>query len=246
MIRGYTIGIVIPCHNEERGLRTIFPRVPQEVDEVIVVDNNSTDETAAVARAYGARVIFEREPGYGRAYQAGFAQARSEILVTLDGDGQYPVEDTPRLVGLFLDRNLDCLSGSRFPVQRGSMPIVRQVGNRLLTLAARVLFGVRMQDTQSGMWVFRRSILDVIHPRQPSMPFSEEFKLKVVLQGFRFGEEHIAYYQREGVSTLQPLRHGWENLRELVRLWWETRRPRRRQAEPARAAARVREHQRVA
>lgn len=223
MIRGHTVGIVIPCHNEEQGLRAIFPRVPREVDEVIVVDNNSTDGTAEVARAHGARVVFEREPGYGRAYQAGFAVARSEILVTLDGDGQYPAEDVLRLAELLLERDLDCLSGSRFPMRGGSMPFVRQVGNRLLTFAAGALFGIRMRDTQSGMWAFRRSILSIIQPTQPSMPFSEEFKLKVVLAGLRFGEEHIAYYQREGVSTLHPLKHGWENVRYLFQLRAKTR-----------------------
>lgn len=245
MIRGRTVGVVIPCYNEERGLRLLLPRVPREVDEAIVVDNNSTDRTAEVARAHGARVVFEREPGYGRAYQAGFAAARSEILVTLDGDGQYPVEDVPRLVELLLERDLDCLSGSRFPIRGGSMPRVRQVGNKLLTFAARALFGIRMRDTQSGMWVFRRAILDIVRPTQPSMPFSEEFKIKVILLGLRFGEEHIAYYQREGMSTLHPLKHGWQNIRYLLRLRAESRALRtvpRSAGVPVRAPARERVH----
>lgn len=222
MIRGNTIGIVIPCHNEERGLESLFSRVPSSVDEVIVVDNNSTDQTAEIARAHGAHVVFEKEPGYGRAYQAGFRAARANILVTMDGDGQYPIEHTPRLVNEFLDRNLDCLSGSRFPLQGKAMPRIRRLGNHLLTGAARVLFGARVQDTQSGMWVFRRELLDVIRPTQPSMPFSEEFKLKVVLAGGAFGETHIPYALRRGESTLRPFRHGWENLAYLVRLRLET------------------------
>lgn len=236
MIRGRTVGIVIPCFNEEEGLRTLFPRVPDGVDEIIVVNNNSTDKTEEVARAYGARVVFEAQPGYGRAYQAGFLEARSDMLVTMDGDGQYPIEDVPRLVGLLLDRDLDCLSGCRFPMQ-GVMALHRRFGNRLLTGAANLLFGVKIRDTQSGMWVFRRPILAVIHPTQPSMPFSEEFKLKVVLAGLRFDEEPITYHHRKGESTLHPLKHGWENIRYLLRLRRDARAVR---AQSARAAALLR------
>lgn len=245
MIRGHTVGVVIPCYNEERGLQAIFPRVPPTVDEVIVVDNNSTDRTAEVARAHGARVIFEREPGYGRAYQVGFAAATADILVSMDGDGQYPIEDVPRLVGMLLDRDLDFLSGCRFPLSTRTMSVVRRFGNWALTAAARLLFGVHIRDTQSGMWIFHRSVLDRVSPQHPSMPFSEEFKLKVVLGGLKFGEEHIAYHQREGVSTLRPLRHGWENVRYVLRLRVETRSrrpPAAASTTSARASVRERVH----
>lgn len=240
MIREHTISVVIPCHNEEQGLAAILPRRPAEVDEVIVVDNNSTDRTADVARAHGARVVFEPMPGYGRAYQAGFAAAHSDILVSLDGDGQYPMEDIPRLVRVFLERDLDFLSGCRFPLREDSMTFIRKVGNVLLTTVARFLFRVRIADTQSGMWVFRRSLLEVVHPTQSGMPFSEELKLRVVLAGLRFGEEHIAYHQREGTSTLHPLRDGWQNIRFLLQLRLQTwRSPQAPVQIPARARARA-------
>lgn len=239
MIRGRTVGIVIPCHNEERGLAAMLPRRPAEVDEVVVVDNNSGDRTAEVARAHGARVVFEPVPGYGQAYQAGFAAAQAEILVSLDGDGQYPMEDVPRLVEVFLERDLDFLSGCRFPLEETSMTFTRKLGNVLLTAAARLLFGVRMIDTQSGMWVFRRSLLNVVHPAERGMPFSEEFKLRVVRAGLRFGEEHIAYHQREGMSTLRPLRDGWENIRFLLRFRFASH-PSRAPSQSAPAAVRER------
>lgn len=226
MINGYTVGIVIPCRNEEKGLAVLLPRRPEEVDEVIVVNNHSTDRTEDVARAHGARVVFESVPGYGKTYQTGFAAARSDILVSLDGDGQYPIEDVPRLVRLFLERKLDFLSGCRFPLAGGAMPFYRQIGNRALTAAAHVLFGVRIKDTQSGMWVFRRPLLAVVRPSERGMPFSQEFKLKVILTGLKFGEEHIVYSQREGTSTLRPLQDGWENLRSLFRLRFGSTPPR--------------------
>ena len=245
MIQGHTIGVVIPCHNEERGLAAILPRCPTQVDEIVVVNNNSTDRTEEVARAHGTSVVFESVPGYGRAYQTGFAAARSDILVTLDGDGQYPIEEVPRLVGVFLERNLDFLSGCRFPLAGKAMTLQRRVGNFLLTTVIRFLFKANVRDTQSGMWIFRRDLLQVIRPTHHGMAFSEELKLRVILSGFRFGEEHIPYHQREGVSTLRPLRDGWENLRYLLQLRAETRAARTRhdtRKTPVRASARARAH----
>ncbi len=218
MILGQTIGLVIPCHDEEAGLRQLLPQVPKEIDSILVVDNNSTDATAAVAQQSGARVITESRPGYGAAYQAGLAAASTDIIVTLDGDGQYPVADVPRLVNIFLERKLDFLSACRFPLPHGSMSPLRQVGNWLLTMATRILFGVGITDTQSGMWVFRRSLFDRIRPREAGMPFSEELKIKVIQAGLKFGEEHIAYQPRQGESKLAPFGDGWKNLTYLFRL----------------------------
>lgn len=218
MMSGHTIGLVIPCHNEAEGLQQLLPQVPKTVDTVLVVDNNSTDETAAVAKNLGATVIFEKEPGYGRAYQAGLAAITTDIVVTLDGDGQYPPQDIERLVRIFLERKLDFLSANRFPLKGQSMPALRQTGNHLLTAAARLLFDYRIEDTQSGMWIFWRKILETVKPTQPGMPFSEELKIKTLQAGFKFGEEHIVYLPRIGTSKLVPWKDGWENLQYLIQL----------------------------
>ena len=87
MFRGKRISVVIPCHNEEEGVRATIEQMPPIVDEVLVVDNASTDSTAAVAKELGARVVYEARKGYGRAYKTGFAEARGDIIVTMDGDG---------------------------------------------------------------------------------------------------------------------------------------------------------------
>src|SRR5262245_13310500 len=92
MHRDLTIGLVIPCYNEEDGIRQVIGRMPAAVDEIVVVDNNCTDRTAEVARGLGAKVVAERRRGYGAAYQAGFRAATRDLVVTLDGDGTYPPE----------------------------------------------------------------------------------------------------------------------------------------------------------
>ena len=213
-----SIGVVIPCYNEEEGVREVISRMPKVVDEVVVVDNNCTDRTAEVAASLGARVVPEKTPGYGAAYKAGLRAVQSDIVVTLDGDGTYPPEEIPRLVQTLLDRRLDFLSANRFPLtDPRAMGFANRFGNRVLTVAAALLFFKPIRDSQSGMWVFHRAALERMHLTSDGMPFSEEIKLEALLRGLRFGEAHIPYGVRIGEVKLQKWRDGWSNLLFLVR-----------------------------
>jgi hypothetical protein len=218
MRSGLTIGVVIPCYNEETGVREVIGRIPVEVDEIVVVDNNSTDGTAAVAASLGARVVPERTPGYGAAYKAGLRAVRSDLVVTMDGDGTYPPEEIPRLAGILVDRDLDFLSTSRFPLaDPRAMGPTNRFGNGVLTLMCGLLFGRRLRDSQSGMWVFRRAALERLRLTSDGMAFSQEIKLEALSRGLRFAEEHIPYGVRSGQVKLQRWRDGWGNLVFLVR-----------------------------
>jgi glycosyltransferase involved in cell wall biosynthesis len=218
MHRSLTISAVIPCYNEEDGVREVIGRMPKAVDEIVVVDNNCTDRTAEVATALGARVVAERTPGYGAAYKAGLGAATGDLVVTLDGDGTYPPEEIPRLVEVLLDRNWDFLSASRFPLSDGrSMGFSNRLGNWVLTVAAAALFFKPIRDSQSGMWVFRRPVLQRMRLTSDGMAFSEEIKLEALLRGCSFGEAHIPYGARIGEVKLQKWRDGWDNLTFLVR-----------------------------
>ena len=218
MHRDLTISVVIPCYNEEDGVREVIGRMPPAVDEIVVVDNNCTDGTARVARGLGARVVAEPTPGYGAAYKAGLRAATGDVIVTLDGDGTYPPEEIPRLVDTLVEREWDFLSASRFPLSDpAAMHLSNRVGNRVLTIVAAVLFLKPLRDSQSGMWVFRRSCLDRLRLTSDGMAFSEEIKLEALTRGCRFGEGHIPYGVRIGEVKLQKWRDGWENLSFLVR-----------------------------
>ncbi|NOT33964.1 MAG: glycosyltransferase family 2 protein [Candidatus Eisenbacteria bacterium] len=213
-----TISVVIPCYNEEDGVRMVIERMPSAIDEIVVVDNNCTDRTAEVARSLGARVVAEKVPGYGAAYKCGLRAATKDVVVTLDGDGTYPPEEITRLVDELLDRNLEFLSASRFPLVDGdAMPFSNRMGNWVLTVAAAVLFFKPIRDSQSGMWVFRRAVLERMRLTSDGMPFSEEIKLEALLRGVRFAEGHIPYGARVGEVKLQKWKDGWENLAFLVR-----------------------------
>ncbi len=214
MYKGLRISVVIPCFNEEAGIAHVLETLPEYIDEVIVVDNNSTDGTAAVAQAWGACVIHEARKGYGSAYLAGLPAATGDIIATVDGDGTYPAQQIAPLIDDLLAANLDFLSASRFPLQNPrAMRWRNWFGNMVLTWTARILYGYWFVDSQSGMWVFRRSVLRWVQPEQTGMAFSEEIKLAAVLAPqVRFGERPILYSERIGETKLFTWRDGFKNL----------------------------------
>ncbi len=219
MYKGQSITVIIPCLNEEQGIRRVLESMPEFVDEVIVVDNNSTDRTHQVATALGAKVIHERLRGYGRSYKRGFADATGDLIVTLDGDHSYPVDAISYLLEAFLHLNVDFLNASRFPVRdRNSMSLKHKIGNLILSMAMSVLFLRWVRDSQSGMWVFRRSILADMKLEADGMAFSEEIKIEALKSSkITFGEISILYTSRLGEIKLNPWRDGIQNLWFLVK-----------------------------
>jgi glycosyltransferase involved in cell wall biosynthesis len=202
----------------------LFPQDPLDW-EVVVVDGASTDGTAEIARKAGARVIAEPRPGYGRAYQTGFAAATGEVIATSDGDATYPVEEIPRLVRQLFDQSLDFITCDRLTLlDTNAMTREHRVGNWVLNFVLRIAYhryvrqaGGAVVDSQSGMWVFRRSILDRVVLTQDGMPFSEELKIEVLRNGLRFLETPIHYSERWGAPKLSSWRDGRRNLVFLVR-----------------------------
>jgi glycosyltransferase involved in cell wall biosynthesis len=214
MYKGQSLTVIIPCLNEEQGIEKVLRAMPEFVDEVIVVDNNSTDRTSEVAASLGAKVIREDVRGYGRAYKRGFAVATQDLIITLDGDQSYPVDALSYLLEAFLHLEVDFLNASRFPVRdANAMSLRSKFGNLVLGLAMSVLFFRWVRDSQSGMWVFRRSILKDMKLESDGMAFSEEIKIEALRNpSVRFGEISIQYSSRLGESKLNPWRDGVQNL----------------------------------
>jgi glycosyltransferase involved in cell wall biosynthesis len=225
--KGQSITAIIPCLNEEEAIGHVLREIPDFVDEVIVVDNNSTDRTADVARQLNAKVVHEPKAGYGRAYKRGFSVATGDIIVTLDGDHTYPVSGISYLLEAFLHLQVDFLSASRFPVRdRNGMSFRNMIGNIILSAAMSVLYFKWVRDSQSGMWVFRRALLDKMQLESDGMAFSEEIKIEALrAPGVRFGEISILYSTRLGETKLNPYRDGLYNLWFLVRKRFGSRKP---------------------
>ncbi len=219
MYKQQSITVIIPCLNEEQGIEGVMKRMPEFVDQVIVVDNGSTDRTADVAKGYGARVIQEDARGYVRAYKTGFSAATSDLIVTLDGDQSYPPDAISYLIEAFLHLDVDFLNASRFPVRdANAMSLKHKMGNLILSLAMSILYLRWMRDSQSGMWIFRRSILKDMKLESDGMAFSEEIKIEALkLNRHRFAELSIMYTSRLGEIKLNPWRDGFYNLWFLVK-----------------------------
>ena len=181
MYRNSRITVVIPCLNEQEGIAKVLSRMPIFVDEVIVVDNCSTDATAQIAQEMGARVIQENVRGYGRAYKTGLLHAQGDIVVTLDGDHSYPVDSVSYLLEALINSGVSFVSASRFPIQNPEAMSKRNlIGNLLLSLAMSVLYLRWIRDSQSGMWIFYKDALVKMNLLSDGMAFSEEIKIEAL------------------------------------------------------------------
>jgi len=209
------ISVIIPTLNEEESIGLVLDKIPRDPRyewEIIIVDGDSKDRTRDIAREKGAKVIVEKRKGYGRAYKTGFDVATGDIIVTMDGDDTYPAEKVVELVEHLLTNNLDFVSCERFSLmKKGAMSLTHKVGNKILTWTTRLLFGVKIKDSQSGMWVFRREILKDLNLTSDGMPFSEEIKIEA-WRKFKCEEVPIEYRERKGEVKLNTWKDGFRNL----------------------------------
>jgi hypothetical protein len=219
MYKEQSITVIIPCLNEELAIKQVLALMPDFVDQVIVVDNGSTDRTSEVAQTFGVQVIREDVRGYGRAYKTGFGFATGDLIITLDGDHSYPPDAISYLIEAFLHLDVDFLNASRFPVRdKTGMSFLNMVGNLILSLAMSILYFHWVRDSQSGMWVFRRSILKEMRLISDSMAFSEEIKIEALKsRNVKFAEISIMYRSRLGETKLNLWRDGFYNLWFLVK-----------------------------
>ena len=207
--------------NEERSIGLVIDEVNKALGprphEILVVDTNSKDRTREIAVERGAVLVDEPRRGYGRAYKTGFEKASGEFLATLDADTTYPASEIPPLLDMLESGNLDFITTNRFAgMQKGAMGAKHRFGNWVLSATARLLFRVKVKDSQSGMWVFRKSILKDLVLENDWMAFSEEIKIEAFKKS-RAAEVPISYRTRLGDVKLNSWNDGFGNLKYLFR-----------------------------
>jgi glycosyltransferase involved in cell wall biosynthesis len=209
------VSLVIPALNEEEGIVATLKRVPKSIDEIIVADGGSKDRTRELAEAAGAKVIVDSRRGYGLAYRKGFEAATGDIITTADADGTYPTEMLPHVVEYLLNRNLSFVSCSRFPLANAkSMAGLNKLGNIGMSLAATLLYLHPFRDIASGMWVFRRELLDKMDLGTNGWVFSPEIKLEAYwADPSRFAEFVIPYDERVGRTHMVTM---WQTGLEVI------------------------------
>ena len=219
------ITVVIPALNEEQAIGPVIKEIPiNELKkmgygvEIMVIDNGSKDKTRYIANNHGAKVIIQPIKGYGNAYKAGFANATGNIIVTGDADLTYPFNDLPKIIKKMEDENLDFITTDRLTnLQPGVMSRSHYYGNLLLQLMTKILFGLPCKDSQSGMWIFKRSIWSKLNIKSSGMPFSQELKIEAYKNGFKCAEVPIAYRSRVGEVKLSTLKDGLGNILHLIK-----------------------------
>lgn len=220
-----TISIIIPTINEEEGIALTLSELPLTTlkdmgfaSEIIVVDGMSMDRTRERAERFGAKVVVEPRLGYGRAYKTGFGASRGDILVTLDGDHSYPISIVPTLVKAMVKEGLDFVTTDRLTkLEPGTMNPIHRLGNWILSMTVRLLFSVRLKDSQSGMWVVRKRVLERIVASNDGMAFSQEIKIRAFRSG-KSVEIPVQYRKRVGNPKIRTILDGFRNLLHLFRL----------------------------
>ena len=222
-----SVDVVIPTRNEEAAIVDTIKSVPDgkwcRKLGFIVVDGNSRDKTRELAEKEGALVHLEERRGYGRAYRTGFTLSDADVIVTMDADCTYPGEEIPSLVKMLIEEDLDFITCDRLTkAEDGSMSMLHSLGNNTLTFFTRLLFFVPIKDSQSGMWVFRRSILERtdLRPKHDGMAMSQEFKIRCMtkLESSRRKEVSVPYRSRVCDAEINTWRDGLGNLLSLFTL----------------------------
>jgi len=222
------ITFVIPTLNEEEGIGITIDSINADElkkrgweYEILIIDGNSEDRTREIAEQKGARVVIEPRKGYGRAYKTGLAMAGGDIIVTGDADGTYPFDRVHEYIELLLEENLDFITTNRFAeLKHGAMSFKHFIGNFILSFTLRLLYGIKIEDSQSGMRIMRRDALKKIKPLEAfddGMPFSEEIKIEMFRnKKIKAKEIPSCLYKRKGVAKIQSWKDGWRNLKFLI------------------------------
>jgi hypothetical protein len=222
------VTVLLPCLNEESAVGGCVSRALEAMrtagilGEVLVIDNGSTDGSVAAARAAGARVLRQAEPGYGAALRSGIAAATTEFVVMADADGTYELEAIPRLVQPLVDDEADLVLGARLNgASSETMPFLhRFLGTPVLSILVNRAAGqrLRIRDSQSGFRAFRRDQFDALSCTSTGMEFASEMLIRYAWSRYRIKEVDTHYAERIGESKLEAFSDGLRHVRQILLL----------------------------
>lgn len=202
---------VIPCLNEERFIGNVVTRAKKHVDEVIVVDDGSTDNTSSIAEAAGATVVkHDKSRGAGAGTRTGFEAAikkKAEIIVTLDGDGQHNADEIPILIQPVINGEADIVVGSRF-LKEAKVARYRKFGIDVITWAYNFGHQSKIIDAQSGFRAHSRKAAEAMSITCPGFGFSIQTLVQARKKRLTIVERPISCIYHDAGSTLNPVVHG--------------------------------------
>ena len=211
--------IIIPCFNEESSIADVIDGIPKDglahtydID-VLVIDNNSSDNTAAIAKQMGARLVHEPLQGKGNAIRTAFRNlGDADYVVMLDGDNTYRPEELGRVLEPLNSGFCDVVIGSRLcgRIEDGSMTMLNRVGNWIYSHLVRYSYHVNVTDVLTGYFAWKREVVDGLLPHLQAEGFAIEMEMitKMARLGNDIYSVPISYHSRDGESTLSPLIDG--------------------------------------
>jgi glycosyltransferase involved in cell wall biosynthesis len=226
------VSVIIPTRNEVSAISRVLADLPANlVNEVLVVDSNSTDGTPEIAAKMGACVVHEPRRGYGRACLTGLACADApDVVVFLDGDYSDRPSELPILLAPIIEGRADITLGSRLQGRRsaGALPWHQVLGNRLAASLIRLLYGLEITDL-GPFRAGRAEVLRALALEETTYGWAVEMILKGALQGCRIVEVPVSYHPRIGKSKISGTLKGtigaaWFILTLIVRYYFRHRR----------------------
>lgn len=221
MTSHHSVSLVIPARNEARNIAWVLEQIPASVDEIILVDGDSTDATLTTALSYrpDIRVVQQEGPGKGSALRTGFRAATCDIVVMIDADGSMmPAEISHYLH--FLENGYDFVKGSRFISGGGSLDITpfRRLGNQFLLQVFNSLYGSQLTDLCYGFCAFHRKYLKHLDLSATGFEIEAEMTVRAAQAGLRIAEvPSIELPRRSGESNLHAVKDGTRVLRTVLR-----------------------------
>ncbi len=231
------VAVLIPTLNEEATIGDVITRIPVEQlaragyeTSVYVIDGDSSDGTQQRAREGGATIISANRSGKGAAMQQAFASVQANYFIMIDGDNTYPPE---RIVDfMHLLSTYDVVLGSRLKghIEGGAMTRTNALGNRMLTLMARVLFHSDVTDLCTGFWGYRDTVIQEMNLAAEGFEIEADMFVECARQGFRIGELAIDYSRRVDQPKLSSISDGFKIGAFLLRRWIAERGAQRRES----------------
>lgn len=206
--------------NEEAAVGKVISDIRRVAPdaEILLVDS-SKDRTPEIAESLGCRVIRQFPPqGYGPAMDRAVREASGDIVITLDCDDTYPVEEIPHLVQL-IDQGWDLANTTRVWRRPKAMPFANFLANRTFALAARILHGIRTTDLHSGMRAYRKTMIDAVQWNARGAALPVDMLVIPFRRGFKVVDVKIDYRERIGTTTL----HRWDSTKWTFKRLWNAR-----------------------
>ena len=219
--------ILMPCLNEEENISSCIKDAEEYLNsrklagEILVIDNNSTDRSAAIATSLGARVVNEPRRGYGRALRTGMRNARGEVIVFGDCDSTYDFANLDPIYLPLAENKYDFITGDRFggQMEDGAMSFSHKLGVPFLSWCGRVKFGVKVHDWHCGIRGIRKDAVSKCRFRTTGMEFATEMIVEASRKGLRIGEVSVPLKkaQNERQEKLRTIRDGFRHLWYIIR-----------------------------